>query len=260
MTPLHSKLPKSSMSRGFRRVRASRNLRMACGLAAAFLLALALDPGAGRAAAPGVETRVEAALAQAVAARGPWQRSQVVVSEVALPRDFALADGTRLAVELPGRDSPVGRVSFQVVRSGPEGRATDWASARVEVLVPALVAARTIGRHQMVDPTLLATARVPLSQLPRGAATEAADLIGHRTVLRVAQGRPLTRTMVEAPPVVLRGDRVTLVVRRPGLTVTAMGEARDDGAPEAVIPVTNLGSHRTVQARVLDAHTVEVAY
>jgi flagella basal body P-ring formation protein FlgA len=112
----------------------------------------------------------------------------------------------------------------------------------------------------MLDRSLLATAQVPLSQLPRGTVTDPAALLGHRTLLRVPQGRPVTPAMVEAPPVVLRGDRVTLVVRRPGLTVTAVGEAREDGAPEATIAVTNLGSHRTVQARVVDARTVEVAY
>lgn len=224
------------------------------------IILVALAPGPARAASPGVEARVESALAEQVAERGPWQRDQVLVSELTLPRGFAPAAGTRLSVELSDREQPVGRVSFQVVRTGPGGRQADWASARVEVLVPAVVAARPIGRHRIVEPALLATARLPLSRLPRGAVTDAADLVGRRTVLRVAQGRPVTRAMVEEPPVVLRGDRVTLRVRRPGLTVTAVGEAREDGAPDAVIAVVNLGSHRTVQARVVDARTVEVAY
>jgi flagella basal body P-ring formation protein FlgA len=224
------------------------------------IILLTLAPGVARAASPGVEDRVASALTDAVAERGPWERDQVMVSELSLPRDFAPAAGTRMSVELSGRERPVGRVSFRVVRTGPGGRQADWASARVDVMVPAVVAARAIGRHQVVDPSLLTTARVPLSQLPRGAAADADDLVGRRTVLRVARGRPFTRAMVEEPPVVLRGDRVTLMVRRPGLTVTAMGEAREDGAPDAVIAVTNLGSHRTVQARVVDARTVEVAY
>lgn len=226
----------------------------------AFVILVALAPGAVRAASPGVDARVESALADAVAARGAWDRTQVLVSEVALPRDFALAAGTRLAVDLSDRERPVGRVSFQVVRTGPGGRRADWATARVEVMVPAVVAARNIGRHEMVEPALLTTARVPLSRLPHGAVAEPGDLLGNRAVVRVAQGRPVTRNMVEEPPVVLRGDRVTLLVRRPGLTVTTVGEAREDGAPKAVIAVTNLGSHRTVQARVVDARTVEVAY
>jgi len=97
-------------------------------------------------------------------------------------------------------------------------------------------------------------------RLPGGAVTDPDDLVGLRTVRRIPQGRPLARDLVEELPVVLRGDQVTLTVRAPGLTVTAQGEARQDGAPGSVIPVLNLRSHRTVQGRVVDARTVEVAY
>jgi len=236
--------------------------RLAALLPAALLLA-ALSaapptPAAVAASGDGPEARVAAALADAVAGRGPWRRDRVRVSEISLPRGFRLKPGERPVVALAARERLPGRVPFRVGRAG--GSDTEWASARVEVMVPALVAARTIGRHQVLEPGLLASTEVPLSRLPGGAVTDPDDLVGLRTVRRIPQGRPLARDLVEELPVVLRGDQVTLTVRAPGLTVTAQGEARQDGAPGSVIPVLNLRSHRTVQGRVVDARTVEVAY
>jgi len=238
-----------------------RNFRIPV-LVAALLLAFGPVPAPhAHAATPGgPEARVQAALAEAVAARGPWERDRIVVSQVALPRDFSPAAGARLTVRLPARDRLPGRIPFQVTASGPEGGEPQWATARVEVMVPALVAARTIGRHQVLEPSLLVPMDVPLSQLPGGAVTDPARLVGTRAVRRIAQGAPVTGRMVETPPVVLRGERVTLMVRRPGLTVTAVGQATEDGAPDELIQVLNLRSRRTVQGRVVDAHTVEVAY
>jgi flagella basal body P-ring formation protein FlgA len=226
------------------------------------LLALALAPAAW-AALPGSgvpEARVRAALVRAVAERGPWEADRVVVSEVSLPTGFAPAPDAALTVALPARDRVPGRVPFRVTVAAGGARESVWASARVEVMVPALVATRSIGRHQVLDRGVVRVADVPLSRLPGGAVIRPDQVVGQRTVRRIPQGRPVTRNMVEEPPVVTRGDRVTLIVRRPGLVVTAVGEAREDGAPDGMIQVLNLRSRRTVQGRVVDANTVEVAY
>lgn len=225
------------------------------------LLVSAIGAGAeelARAGAP--EAKVRAALKTAVTARIPDDPGRVVVSEVALPRDFALPEGARLKVRLPARDRLLGRMSFQLEVIAPPHHATYRATARVEMLAEVVVARRTLGRGEVLAPDDLTTAPLPLSRLPAGTMDRTRPLLGQQVTQRIQPGQPVTDRMVEAAPVVFRGDRLTLLVRRPGLTVTAVGEAREDGAPDHVISVMNLSSRRTVRARVVDAQTAQVEY
>lgn len=225
------------------------------------LLTGALGAGAAEVVAPtDAEAQVRAALKSAVSARIPDDPARVVVSEVALPKGFALPEGARLKVRLPDRDRVLGRMSFQVDVIAPPHHATYWATARVEMLAEVVVARRTLGRGEVLAADDLTTAPFPLSRLPAGTVKQADELLGQQVTRRVQPGEPVTEQAVAAPPVVLRGDRVTLLVRRPGLEITAVGEAREDGAPDHVIEVINLASRRTVRARVLDAQTAQVEY
>jgi len=225
------------------------------------LVAGAIGAGAAEIAVPSdAEAQVRAALKSALSARMPDDPARVVVSDVALPRDFTLPDGPRLTVRLPTRDRLLGRLSFQLEVIAPPHHATYWATARVEMLANVVVARHTLGRGDVLTPDDLTTAPLPLSNLPAGTVGAADQLLGQQVTRRLQPGQPVTEQMVEATPVVFRGDRLTLLVQRPGLTITAVGEAREDGAPDHVIEVINLGSRRTVRARVLDAQTAQVEY
>lgn len=234
-----------------------RNLISAFAVLVALWLPLAAQAGDSRDSIA-LERGLEDALRDAIAERTQWQPDQIEISGLTVPAGLAAA-GNFLKVELPNQARLTGHLPFQVLTVGERGRVRQWASARVEVMVDTVVAARTIGRHQVIEATDLGHARLPLSRI-HGGVLEADRLVGMRATQRVAQGGALSSRMVEQPPVIHRGDPVTLRVRRPGLLVSTLGEAREDGAPDGLIEVMNLSSRRTVQARVVDASTVEVPF
>jgi len=204
-------------------------------------------------------TQLEAALSEALVARTAWSADQISISNLSVPARITKAKGFQ-RILLPSRETLVGHLPFKVEIKSGTGRELVWASARVEVLVDAIVASRVIGRHQVIRRGDLARAQMPLSRTQGGVASEFDAVVGQRALQRIAQGRAISERMVESPPVVHRGDRVTLLVRRPGLTVTTVGEAREDGAPNHTIRVMNLGSRRMVRGKVVDAGTVEVMF
>jgi flagella basal body P-ring formation protein FlgA len=227
---------------------------------ATLVLALLLPVGAlAQDQAEALQDDLISALRGTIAERTDWPVDRITIERLSVPSRVAAAGGF-LDIKLPARESLVGHLPFRVEIAGDSGRELVWASARVEVLVDALVSSRIIRRHQVIGPDDLTHARMPLSRLAGGAVTELDQLVGHRAVQRIALGRTITDRMVELPPVIHRGDRVTLIVRRPGLLVTTVGEARQDGAPNHTIQVLNLSSRRTVQGRVVDEGTVEVSF
>ncbi len=200
-----------------------------------------------------LDTEVTAALKAAIAEQTPWRADDVTVSRLALPKGVS----GPLRVELSPRTRWSGQLPFRVIDH--RGKHF-WANARIDIMVEALVAARSISRHQVIVGSDLATTRVPLSRSGGEALSDPYRVVGKRAARRIMQGRAITDRMVEEPPVIHRGDRVTLLARGPGLTVTAIGEAREDGGAGRPIQVMNLNSRRMVQGRVVDATTVEVLF
>lgn len=119
-------------------------------------------------------------------------------------------------------------------------------------------------RQELPARTLL---QAPMLQVQRR------DIAGHMGVfwkeVAALEGMRLTRPLhaddvvfsnaVKRPPLIKRGDRVTMVVGNGSFLVRAAGKAmRAAGLGERVL-VQNMRSKKRVEAVVVDAHTVRVA-
>jgi flagella basal body P-ring formation protein FlgA len=70
----------------------------------------------------------------------------------------------------------------------------------------------------------------------------------------------LSTDLVELPPLVKRGDLVTIIARLEGLKITTLGEVKRKGRQGERIPVLNIDSRKVIFARVIDANTVAVEF
>jgi flagella basal body P-ring formation protein FlgA len=91
-----------------------------------------------------------------------------------------------------------------------------------------------------------------------GYLVEVSDAVGQRLRRPLAAGEPIAPGNLEIPPMVKRGQRVTLEAQTGGLTVRMAGVAKADGIKGQIIEVENLNSGRDVQAVVRSAKSVEV--
>jgi flagella basal body P-ring formation protein FlgA len=65
---------------------------------------------------------------------------------------------------------------------------------------------------------------------------------------------------IERPPLIKKGDRVTIVAESSTLLVTASGIAQDQGSAGDQILVRNHMSDKDIIASVVDASTVKVEF
>ena len=70
----------------------------------------------------------------------------------------------------------------------------------------------------------------------------------------------LREDLVEMPPLVKRGDLVTILAEVGTLRITALGEVKATGRRGERISVVNLDSRKRLFARVIDARTVKVDF
>ncbi len=82
--------------------------------------------------------------------------------------------------------------------------------------------------------------------------------IGKQLTKSLRAGDIIFSYLLKSPPVVSRGDLVTIIARSGGLQVSAPGEVKNAGAIGEIVRVKNLNSRRVLQARVVDSSLVEV--
>jgi len=132
-----------------------------------------------------------------------------------------------------------------------------WVHLRARATANVVVAARDLEYGRELLAADLAVEKVELDDLegPLFSISKASGLVAKRAF---RQGQVLRSSDLKYPVLVKRGDLVTLVGRTSTLTVTASARAKDSGGLGDRVVVQNLTSNQLVEARIVDAGTVEV--
>ena len=170
---------------------------------------------------------------------------------------------------------PVGQVEHQVIPAKPgvigsrrvtlltrvDGQVVSNRSIRVELeaLAEILVATDNLRRGEIISSDNVDFQQQDISKLKQPL-FDGEDVYGKRLKRSLRLGQPLLRKQVEFPPLIKRGDRVTIRAKRSGLMLTAAGEAKQDGLVDDTIRVMNLGSRKEVRCQVVAAGLVQVEF
>ena len=163
-----------------------------------------------------------------------------------------------LIAELPPGSRPVGSTTVGV-RCPGNSPWSIYLPVRVQIFANILVAARPLARGVPLTPTDVTVSRQDLAAVAGNALTDAAQAIGKRLRYPVATGAALNAGLLDLPPLVKRGQTVTIVSSGQGLEVRAAGEALADGTSGETIRVRNLLTKKIIQATVLETGLVRVS-
>lgn len=133
-------------------------------------------------------------------------------------------------------------------------------SARIDLYVDVVSTSHYLKKHQEIQRRDVQWVSRNLAQLPQDAITDLDEILGKRTSLSINAHELLRAGMVEVPPLVKRGDRVTLLVENAQFRITALGEVKEDGRKGDRIRLLNLSSKREVYGRVVDPNTIQIDF
>ena len=120
--------------------------------------------------------------------------------------------------------------------------------------------ARTLSRHQVIQPGDVRLERMESSNLGHGYFDDTAAVIGQQAKRALSPDQVLRDSYVVQRKLVERGQQVTLFSVRPGLTVRMKGEALEDGAAGQRIRVRNRSSKRIVEGYVEPSGAIRIAF
>jgi flagella basal body P-ring formation protein FlgA len=132
-------------------------------------------------------------------------------------------------------------------------------TAQVELQMPALVAVRDLPRGHILSEADLAESLVPFSQ-SKGALKEVSQAIGQTLKVSLRVGSPVRDRDLTKTSLVKKGETVTIIAQSGGLKVTALGQAKQDGALGQTIAVINQDSKKTISGKVIGPGMVEVMF
>jgi flagellar basal body P-ring formation protein FlgA len=147
-----------------------------------------------------------------------------------------------------------------ILRAGGEKDREIRVHAKVEIYAEVVMAKNSLRRHQTVGERDVQLVNKNITLFPGDVATDVQEVVGKRMVLSVNPQEILRKSMVEVPPLVKKGERVTLLVENDYFKITSIGEAKEEGRAGERIRVVNISSQKELFGRVVDGQTVRVDF
>ena len=132
--------------------------------------------------------------------------------------------------------------------------------AHLEVYADVVIARSYLKRHQVVSEKDVQLTHKNITLYPPDVLMDLEEALGRRMTLAVNGQEVLRKSMVEVPPLVKKGDRVTLLIENPSFKITALGETQEEGREGERIKVVNISSKKEANGLVLDARTVRIDF
>ena len=154
--------------------------------------------------------------------------------------------------------APLGRVSVGV-RCGENGRQVRYLQAQIDVIGSYVVAARDIERGTLITSNMLSERGGNLGDLSAQALTAEEDIVGKIAQRPIRTGSAFLAHYLQAPDLVERGQRVTVVAQGSAFRVSREGEALENGALGEQVRV-RFGSREIMTARVTDRGVLVVDF
>ncbi len=130
----------------------------------------------------------------------------------------------------------------------------------IEVLTEVVVAKKPLGRYKMIKEDDVYLQKRDMSNLPSNFITNPEDVLGKRAKRAINAKTVLRTDLIEFPPLVRRGDLVSIIAESDGLRITTLGEVKEKGCKGERIRVVNLDSEKGIYARVFDSNTVVIDF
>jgi len=193
----------------------------------------------------------------------PLENDNISVKEIQFNNEVILPKGVvTFSVESPENRGLFGKVPLAVnVYVGGKFEKKVWAVADIEVLKKVIVAKRPLGRYHEITKDDVEVQEMDVAKLPSNSLTDYGDILGKRTRKAIDVRAVLRSDMIEFPPLVKRGDVVTVLAESAGMRITAMGVVKErEGREGERILVENLDSKKGIYGQVVDSKTVRVDF
>jgi flagella basal body P-ring formation protein FlgA len=220
------------------------------------------DVSISRKAVPLPVAAIKHAVETAIRSRMPWRNEAVTISDIRFDETIQLPAGriTHRIVPIRNEDY-LGRAMLALhLFVDDEPARKIWVNADISVMADVVTVVRPLGKHQRIEMADLAVTRRDLADLASDTVRSVEEALGNRTTRMIYPDTVLQTGMIAQPPLVRRGDIVKIIASAGPMTITATGQAKQQGAKGDMVRVINTDSNRVITARVTGPGAVEIDF
>jgi flagella basal body P-ring formation protein FlgA len=234
-------------------------------IALGFALVLLLHPMGIASAEKTITIKVEELEARAiefVQANIPWDKDTTEIKVNYGGQDVVVPLGAvDMDFDLPARRIRTGRIPVTVritVDNVLQKRVR--LTALVTHYSPVVKTLRPINRGEILTAEDVVVEVMPSNRIVRNAVTSLDDVLGNQVIRNMGINRVVTKSSINKPTMVKKGDQVTIIAQSGTMKITAPGIVRQKGFKDSLIKVLNIQTQKTVFGMVQDAKTVKVNF
>lgn len=123
-------------------------------------------------------------------------------------------------------------------------------------IIPVLT--RPVPRDGVLTAEDIKMERIPVQRMGANIVVQMKDVVGMQTKRALRPGQPLRSTDLNTPTLIEKGALITMTFDAPGIKLSNVGRALEDGGSGDIINVINPRSKQTVMARVISQNQVSV--
>ena len=225
------------------------------------LLPLAVQAGQKETRLGSVE--LERLFTEVLLSNSPWQRQDVEITNFSVrPAELILPAG-RLSHRIVQRpvDGQPGRKSVValILVDGQEQQQVRM-SGDLRLFGNVLHTSRRLTRGEVITADAISVQRQDISMLDASLLQDPAQAEGRQMKASVPAGALLYRQLISEPPLVGRGEKITIVAKSTNLQISVPGQSKDAGALGETVRVKNLTSRKEIMAKVAGAGLVETEF
>jgi len=205
--------------------------------------------------------KIEGMVKRFILKKVPWDSSSVTITVSPVKR-IILDQGTvTYAMSARKKEDFLGNTNISLAFL-VDGRITKkiQIQTKIAVMQDILVSNRALERHDVIAEEDVRLEQMNLAELKTDVMTDSGEVIGKRVKRTVGVNTPLRLNFLEVPPLVKRGDMVTIVAESDVLKITTKGFVTESGCKGEMVKVINVNSRKELFAKVRDARTVEVDF
>lgn len=193
----------------------------------------------------------------------PWPREDVRIDNFSVrPLPMTLPTGTfDYRITQKPSDARPGKknVTAAILQEGVEQGLVKM-SGDLRLFGTVVSTTKRLNRNDIITDDDITAKRQDISLLDGGLVQDPKQAVGQKLKLSLPAGAILYAQILDAPTLVNRGERVTIMAKSKAIKITAPGEARNSGALGEMVRVKNLMSRREIHARVTGVGIVEAQF
>ena len=240
-----------------------RNLRLFIYLVCNFFLSLIFVMGINASETQILRTvEIEKAAVNHLIKSLPWDGDSLDIEIYYQGKDILLPLGKKdLIFKIMGSSQRAGRIPMIL-----EIRINDQFQKRIRLNTKVLVSQkviktiRAVRRGEILSKDEIGFETIETERPSKNAIKSLDYALGYETVRNLSAGEILVPNFIKKPPLGKRGEKILIMAKKGGMTITAPGILKEDGYKGAMVQVLNIESKKIIYGNLIDSNTVKVKF